>query len=42
MPGFNHLFQQCKTGSVAEYGTIEETFNPAALRLISNWILAAL
>jgi uncharacterized protein len=39
MPGLNHLFQTCKTGSVAEYGQIEETISPAALNLISGWIL---
>jgi pimeloyl-ACP methyl ester carboxylesterase len=38
LPGLNHLFQTCPTGAVAEYGTIEETFNPAALQLISDWI----
>lgn len=35
----NHLFQTCTTGAVAEYGQIEETFNPAALALIAEWIL---
>ncbi len=38
MPGLNHLFQACTTGAVAEYGQIEETFNPAALKVISDWI----
>jgi hypothetical protein len=38
MPGLNHLFQACTTGAVAEYGQIEETSNPAALKAISDWI----
>ena len=38
LPGLNHLFQTCKTGNVSEYGTIEETFAPAALKEISDWI----
>ena len=39
LPGLNHLFQTCKTGRVTEYGEIEETFSPAALKVISDWIL---
>jgi pimeloyl-ACP methyl ester carboxylesterase len=39
LPGLNHLFQTSKTGDPAEYGEIEETFAPAALELISEWIL---
>jgi pimeloyl-ACP methyl ester carboxylesterase len=39
LPGLNHLFQTAKTGSVSEYGEIEETFSPAALKIISDWIL---
>lgn len=37
-PGLNHLFQTCTTGAVAEYGQIEETFNPVALVAVSDWI----
>jgi hypothetical protein len=40
MTGLNHLFQHCKTGLPSEYGTIEETFSPEALKIISDWILA--
>ena len=40
LPGLNHLFQHCKTGLPAEYATIEETFSPEALKIISDWILA--
>jgi fermentation-respiration switch protein FrsA (DUF1100 family) len=38
MPGLNHLFQTARTGLVTEYASIEETFAPAALNLISLWI----
>ena len=38
-PGLNHLFQTSKTGSPSEYGKIEETFAPAALEAISDWVL---
>jgi len=39
LPGLNHLFQHCNTGSPVEYGAIEETFAPEALQLIGDWIL---
>jgi pimeloyl-ACP methyl ester carboxylesterase len=39
LKGLNHLFQTCKTGSLSEYGKIEETFAPAALKEVSDWIL---
>jgi hypothetical protein len=39
LPGLNHLFQDAKTGSPAEYGQIEETISPAVLDKIANWIL---
>ena len=38
LPGLNHLFQTAATGGPAEYGTIEETFAPAALQIIGDWI----
>ena len=37
LPGLNHLFQTAQTGAIGEYGTIEETFAPAALEMIGNW-----
>lgn len=37
-PGLNHLFQHCITGSVAEYGDIEETISPEVLNDIVNFI----
>ena len=39
LPGLNHLFQTAPTGAPAEYATIEETFAPAALQAISDWII---
>lgn len=40
LPGLNHLFQTCKTGSPAEYAQIEETIAPVALQTMGDWILA--
>ena len=40
MPGLNHLFQESETGAPSEYGTIEQTWAPAALDKISEWILS--
>jgi fermentation-respiration switch protein FrsA (DUF1100 family) len=39
LPGLNHLFQHAKTGSTSEYSSIEETFSPEALKIMSDWIL---
>lgn len=38
LPGLNHLFQECKTGSPDEYGEIEQTFSPIALKEILKWL----
>jgi fermentation-respiration switch protein FrsA (DUF1100 family) len=38
LPGLNHLFQTCTTGAPTEYGQIEETFSPKALKVVSGWI----
>jgi pimeloyl-ACP methyl ester carboxylesterase len=38
LPGLNHLFQSAKRGLPGEYGTIEETFSPPALTILSQWI----
>ena len=37
-PNLNHLFQNCKTGSVEEYINIEETFSDEVMKTILNWI----
>lgn len=39
LPNLNHLFQNCETGSPAEYDAIEQTFSPVALKEITDWIL---
>jgi pimeloyl-ACP methyl ester carboxylesterase len=39
LPGLNHLFQHCPTGSPTEYGAIEETIAPEALDAVSDWVL---
>lgn len=36
--GLNHLFQESKTGFPAEYSYIDQTFFPAALAEIADWI----
>jgi pimeloyl-ACP methyl ester carboxylesterase len=38
IPGVNHLFQPCKTGTPSEYASIETTFAPEALKVIGEWI----
>ncbi|MFK8012783.1 MAG: alpha/beta hydrolase family protein [Marinicellaceae bacterium] len=40
LAGMNHLFQVAETGAISEYGTIEETFSPIALKVVSDWINA--
>jgi pimeloyl-ACP methyl ester carboxylesterase len=38
LPNLNHLFQEAKTGAPSEYAVIEQTFSPAALQEVSQWI----
>ena len=38
LPGLNHLFQECTTGSPDEYSEIEQTISPVALSEILLWI----
>lgn len=38
LPKLNHLFQTSETGAVDEYVTIEETFSPAAMKLVLDWM----
>jgi fermentation-respiration switch protein FrsA (DUF1100 family) len=40
LQGLNHLLQPARTGSPAEYQEIAETMSPAALEVISEWILS--
>ncbi|MBW8684894.1 alpha/beta hydrolase family protein [Chitinophaga rhizophila] len=37
-PGLNHLFQRCNTCRTEEYGTLDETINPAVLEFITRWV----
>jgi len=39
LPNLNHLFQNADTGSIAEYGQIEETFDLQALQLMVDWVV---
>lgn len=38
LPRLNHLFQTAKTGTVGEYGQLEETIAPQVLELIASWL----
>jgi pimeloyl-ACP methyl ester carboxylesterase len=37
-PGLNHLFQRCNSCTLEEYGTLDETINPAVLEFMTRWI----
>lgn len=37
--GTNHLLQRATSGSPSEYGEIEETIAPAALTLLTDWVV---
>lgn len=39
LPRVNHLMQTSVTGSVLEYGTIQETIAPAALSVVAKWLV---
>jgi pimeloyl-ACP methyl ester carboxylesterase len=39
LPGLNHLFQESATGAPGEYGELEQTFSPIALKEITDWIV---
>ncbi|MFP9115556.1 alpha/beta hydrolase family protein [Flavobacterium sp. RHBU_3] len=39
LEGLNHLFQTSTTGAPTEYGEIEETFAPVALKTVGDWIV---
>ena len=38
LKGLNHLFQTAETGSISEYGKIEETFSQTALEEMLKWL----
>ena len=39
LPGLNHLLQTATTGGGDEYGPIEETIAPSALKVIGDWVV---
>ena len=40
MPQLNHLMQHCKNGLPEEYMSIDETFSPEVMDLITKWVLS--
>lgn len=36
--GLNHLFQRCNSCTLEEYGSLDETINPAVLEFMTRWI----
>jgi pimeloyl-ACP methyl ester carboxylesterase len=40
LPNINHMFQTAKIGTPAESIDIEETVAPAALKVITDWVVA--
>lgn len=38
LDGMNHVFQTCKKCTLPEYGELEETFSPVALKEMSDWL----
>ncbi|PWF44028.1 alpha/beta hydrolase family protein [Massilia glaciei] len=39
LPQLNHMFQTARSGAMAEYAEIAETFAPSALEVISKWVV---
>ena len=38
LPGLNHLLQECETGTVEEYGAIDQTMSPQVLEMMGEWL----
>ncbi|MEO0790296.1 MAG: alpha/beta hydrolase, partial [Bacteroidota bacterium] len=38
LPSLNHLFQTAARGTPDEYGQIQETFSPTAMRIMLSWL----
>jgi alpha/beta superfamily hydrolase len=38
LKGLNHLFQECKTCTIQEYGELEQTISPLVLETITTWL----
>ncbi len=39
LPGLNHMFQESATGAPSEYGDIDQTFSPVALKEVTDWMV---
>ncbi|OZC03318.1 alpha/beta hydrolase family protein [Rubricoccus marinus] len=39
LPNLNHLFQPTQTGAVTEYSTIRQSYAPAVMDRVADWIL---
>lgn len=42
LQGLNHVMQTAQTGYAREFGTIEESISPVALKVVGDWIQAQL
>jgi uncharacterized protein len=40
IPNQNHWFQECKTGALSEYSSIQETMAASTLKLMTDWIIS--
>lgn len=40
LQSLNHLFQECETGNITEYETIEQTIQPGVLKLMGDWLIS--
>ena len=38
LPGLNHMFQRCVTGTQSEMRTLSDVFAPEAMRLLTAWL----
>jgi hypothetical protein len=38
LEGLNHLFQECKQCTIAEYGQLDQTISPVVLDIITKWL----
>ena len=38
LPNLNHLLQECETGKLTEYRTIEQTIQPDVLKIMGDWL----
>jgi uncharacterized protein len=38
LEGLNHLFQECKSCTINDYGQLQQTISPAVLEIMTNWM----